>query len=221
MGVFLPNGSKFYIGSAYGADKTYTTASNAAECVLSFAADPSLAANDIVELTCGWEDVDGNIYRVKSVSGAGPYLVTLEGLNTSDTAKFVAGGGDAGTVREVTTWTEITQVETPATSGGEQQFVSYQPLSANRERRLPSYRTAQGLQLVFFDDPTLAWYDEVLAASNDNQNPYAFRCDLKSGAKIYAAGYWSLQKMPQMQANTPMKANIDVSVVNDTTRYAS
>jgi hypothetical protein len=221
MAVYLPNGSKFYIGSAYAADKTFTSASNASECVLSFAADPGLAANDYVEITCGWEEIDGNVYRVKSVAGAGPYTATLEGLVTTDTAIFPSGGAANGTVREVSTWTEITQVETPSTSGGEQQFINYQLISANRERRLPSYRSAQGLQLTFFDDPTLAWYDEVLAASNDNQNDYTFKIDLKSGAKIVTSGYWSLQKMPQMSANTPMKATIDVAIVNDTVRYAT
>lgn len=220
MGVFLPNGSKFYISATYGADKAFSSASNAAECVLSFAADPSLAANDVIEVTSGWEEIDGNYYRVKTVSGAGPYLVTLEGLDTQSTTLFPIGGG-AGTVREVTAWTEITQVETPNTSGGEQQFVTYQSVAMSRERRLPSYRSAQGLQLVFFDDPTLAWYAAVQAASNDSQTAYGLKIELKSGARIYSGGYWSLQKMPSMQANTPMKANIDIGIVNDLTRYAS
>ena len=220
MAVYLPNGSKFFIGTAYGTVKTFTAASNAAECELSFAADPGLIAGDYFEITSGWEEINGNVYRVKSAAGAGPYTVVIEGLNTTDTDMFVAGGG-VGTVREISTWTEITQVEAPSTSGGEQQFVTYQPISANRERRLPSYRSAQGIQLSFFDDPTLAWYADVLAASIDNQNPYAVKFDLKSGAKIVAAGYWSLQKMPSMAANTPMKANIDVALVNDAVRYAS
>lgn len=221
MAVYLPNGSKFYIGSAYGADKTYTTASNASECVLSFAADPALATGDYFQINCGWEEIDGNVYRVKTASGAGPYLVTIEGLDTSSTTMFPAGGGASGTVREVSTWTEITQVETPSTSGGEQQFINYQLISASREKRLPSYRSAQGIQLTFFDDPTLAWYATVLAASLDNANDYCMKIDLKSGAKIVTAGYWSLQKMPSMAANTPMKSNIDVAIVNDAVRYAS
>lgn len=220
MAVYLPNGSKFFIGTAYGVVKTFTSASNAAECELSFAADPALATGDYFEITSGWEEINGNVYRVKSVSGLGPFLVVIEGLNTTDTDTFVAGGG-VGSVREISTWTEITQVEAPSTSGGEQQFVTYQPISANREKRLPSYRSAQGIQLSFFDDPSLAWYANVLAASIDNQNPYAVKFDLKSGAKIVAAGYWSLQKMPSMAANTPMKANIDIALVNDAVRYAS
>lgn len=221
MPVYLPNGSKFFIGSAYGADKTYTTASNASSCVLSFAADPALIVGDMFQINCGWEEIDGNVYRVGAIAGAGPYTVTIEGLDTTSPTIFPASGGDAGTVREVSTWTEITQVETPSTSGGDQQFVTYQLLSASRERRLPSYRSAQGLQLSFFDDPALPWYATVLAASLDNANDYAMKIELHSGAKILTAGYWSLQKMPQMAANTPMKANIDIALVNDTVRYAT
>lgn len=220
MAVFLPNGSKFFIGSAYSINRAFTSASNAAECVLSFVADPALAVGDYFEITSGWEEISGNVYRVKLASGAGPFLVTIEGLVTSSTTLFPVGGG-VGTVREVLTWVEITQVESPSTSGGEQQFVTYQPISVDREKRLPSYRSALGIQLAFFDDPTLAWYASVLAASNDYQNPYAVRFDLKSGAKITGSGYWSLQKMPSMAANTPMKSNIDVALMNDAIRYAS
>lgn len=220
MSVFLPNGSKFFIGSAYGAAKTFSSISNAAEAVMSFAADPSLATGDIIEITSGWEAISGNVYRVKSVSGTGPYLVTVEGLDTTDTAMFAAGAG-AGTVREVTAWTEITQVEAPSTSGGEQQFINYQTISMDRERRLPSYRSAQSLKLTVFDDPTLNWYATVLAANNANQTAYVGKAELKSGAKLFWSGYWSLQRIPQMQANQLMKADIDIAFVNDVVRYAA
>lgn len=220
MSVYLPNGSKFFIGSAYGAAKTFSSASNAAECVLSFAADPSLAANDIVEVTSGWERLTKRVCRIKAVSGAGPYLATLEAIDTSDTSLYPAAGG-AGTVREVSTWTEITQVETPTGSGGEQQFINYQPLSDDMEKRLPSNRSAQSMQLTFFDDPTLAWYATVQAASDNNQTLYAVKVELKSGARIYNSGYWSLQEMPNMAANTPMKSNIDIAYAGRVTRYAS
>lgn len=220
MSVYLPNGSKFYIGSAYGADATFSSISNASEAVASFASDPSLAANDIIEVTSGWERLNKRAVRVKSVSGAGPYLVTFEGIDTTDTDLYPAGNG-AGTVREVSTWTEITQVETPSTSGGEQNFITYQSLADDLEKRLPSNRSAQGMALTFFDDPTLAWYATVQGASDNNQTLYAIKIELKSGARIYASGYWTMQEMPSMDANTPMKANIDISFGGRVTRYAS
>lgn len=220
MSVYLPNGSKFYIGSTYGAAKTFSSISNAAEAVASFAADPALAIGDLMEVTSGWERLDKRVVRVKAVSGAGPYLVTLEGIDTTDTNLFPAGNG-AGTVREITAWTEITQVEAPETSGGEQQFVNYQPVASDLEKRLPSYRSAQGLKLTFFDDPTLAWYAAVQAASDNNQTLYAVKIELKSGARIFASGYWTLQEMPSMQANTPMKSTIDIAYAGRVTRYAA
>lgn len=220
MSVYLPNGSKFYIGSTYGADKTFSSISNAAEAVASFDADPSLAANDIVEVTSGWERLNKRVCRVKSVSGAGPYLVTLESIDTSDTDLYPASGG-AGTVREVSAWTEITQVETPSTAGGEQQFITYQSVADDLEKRLPSFRSAQGLQLTFFDDPTLAWYSTVQTASDNNQTLYALKIELKSGARVYASGYWTMQETPSMEVNTPMKSTIDVAYAGRVTRYAS
>lgn len=220
MSVYLPNGSKFFIGSTFGADKTFSSASNAAECVLSFAADPSLAANDLIEVTSGWERLNKRVVRVKAVSGSGPYLVTLEAIDTSDTDLYPAGNG-AGTVREISAWTEITQVETPSTSGGEQQFVTYQSLADDMEKRLPSNRSAQGLALSFFDDPTLPWYATVQAASDNNQTLYPVKVELKSGAKILASGYWTMKEMPEMSANTPMKSTIDIALAGRLTRYAS
>ena len=220
MAIYLPNGSKFYIASTIAATKTFTSITNASEAVMSFAADPGLATGDYFEINSGWEEIDGNVYRVKTASGAGPYLVTIEGLNTTDTARFPSGSG-AGTTREVTAWTEITQVEAPATSGGEQQFITYQTIALAKERRLPSYRNAQGLKLTFFDDPALGWYSIVQAASVDNQNQYPIKISLKSGAFIVASGYWSLQKMPQMASGSPMKAEIDIALANDIVRYAS
>lgn len=220
MSVYLPNGSKFYIGSTYGADKAFSSISNASEAIASFAADPALAIGDIMEVTSGWERLNKRAVRVKAVSGAGPYLVTLEGIDTTDTNLYPAGNG-AGTVREVSAWTEITQVETPETSGGDQQFINYQPLSDDLEKRLPSYRSAQGLKLTYFDDPALTWIPAVQAASDNNQTLYAAKIELKSGARIFASGYWTLQEMPSMQANTPMKSTIDVSYAGRVTRYAS
>lgn len=220
MAVYLPNGSKFHIGSTYAAAKTFSSITNAAEAVASFAADPSLIAGDIIEVTSGWERLDKRVVRVKTVSGAGPYLVTLESIDTSNTSLYPAGNG-AGTVREITAWTEITQVEAPTTSGGEQNFATYQSLSDDQEKRLPTFRAAQGLNLSFFDDPTLAWYATVRAASDASATLYALRIQLKSGAFIYASGYWTLREMPSMEANTPMKSVIDVAYGGAVTRYAS
>ena len=220
MSVFLPDGTKFYIGSTYSSPKTFTSISNAAEAVASFAADPSLAAGDVIEITSGWEEINGNVYRVKAVAGAGPYLVTIEGLDTTDTARFAAGAG-AGTVREVTAWTEITQVESPNTSGGEMQFLTYQTLAMSRERRIPTYRSAQGLKLTVFDDPALAWYATVQAASVASQTAFCGKAELKSGAKLFFSGYWSLQEVPTMESGQLMKADIDVAYFNTVVRYAS
>ncbi|MBD3812715.1 MAG: phage tail protein [Betaproteobacteria bacterium] len=220
MSVYLPNGSKFYIGSTYGADKTFDSISNASEAIASFAADPAIIAGDLFEVTSGWERLNKRVVRAKTVSGAGPYLVTFEGIDTTDTNLFPAGNG-AGTVREISAWTEITQVESPETSGGEQQFVNYQPVSDDLEKRLPSYRSAQGLKLTFFDDPALAWVAAVQSASDNNQTLYAVKIELKSGARIFASGYWTLQEMPSMQANTPMKSTIDIAYAGRVTRYAS
>lgn len=220
MAVSTPNGAKFFIASTYGAEQTFSSISNASEAVASFAAAPSLVAGDIIEVSSGWQRLDKRIVRVKTVSGAGPYLVTFEAIDTSSTTQYPAGGG-AGSVRKITAWTQITQVEAPTTSGGELSFIEYRILEEDLGRRLPDQKSAEGMQLTFFDDPSLAWYSTVQNASENNQTLYAMKSELRSGAIILRNAYWGLKEMPQMEAGAPMRSTIDLAFEGRVTRYAS
>jgi hypothetical protein len=218
MSITLSTGTSVSIAATYGADKTFSAASNASECVLTFAADPSLAANDIIEVSSAWGRLDQRVVRVKTVTGAGPYSVTLEGVNTSDTDDY--SGSGAGTIREIATWSEITQIKSISTSGGDQQFADVTSIVDVVARQMPTIRSAVSMELEVFDDPTLAYYAIVTAAS-DAAVPTALKMSFPNGSKLYANDYWSIQREPSISANEAITSKISLSHAAQSIRYTA
>ncbi|MBZ0106144.1 MAG: phage tail protein [Sulfuricella denitrificans] len=219
MSITLSTGSTIAIAGTYGASKTFSSASNAAESVLSFAADPGLAGGDVVEVSSGWGRLDKRVVRIKSVSGAGPYLATLEGVDTSDTNHYPSGAG-VGTIREIATWVDIPQIKDIGSGGGDQQYANITAMSDDTERKIPTIRSAVTMDLTVYDDPTLSYYSTVVAAS-DSSAVTALKIATKNGAYLYANAYWSIQKVPNMSTNEALTSKISMSYAADPIRYAS
>jgi hypothetical protein len=217
MSKTLATGSQFAIASAYASAQTFSSITNAAEAVASFATNPSLAANDIVEVTSGWGRLDKRVVRVKTVSGSGPYLVTLEGVDTTDTNKFPAGAG-AGSVRKVSTWQPITQIADLNASGGEQNYADASDLDDADDKQLPANRSAESLQITVHHDPSLAWVPIVDAAAGVAT---ALRVIYPSGGRMFANAFWSRRTTPQLTRNETIKSQIDLTYAARPIEYAS
>lgn len=216
MSAFIPNGSVVSIASTYGVAKTMSAISNAAEAVATLEASHGVIVGDIVELTSGWELLTGRIARAKTISTND---VTLEGIVTTSTALFPAGTG-TGTVREVTAWAQIPQILESNSDGGEQQYAEGQYLSAKRQFRKPTVKSAQGLTFRIADDPTLAIYATLLAADQDGL-PRAVRVVLPNGGVIYYNTTVSFNPNPTLNVNQIMTVGATLSFEADLTRYAS
>ncbi|HEY0860669.1 MAG TPA: phage tail protein [Pseudoxanthomonas sp.] len=216
MAVTLPNGALIHIGSAYGSAITVTAVSNANPAVVTAAAH-GLSDGDYVVFTSGWSRLNGRTFRVdNSTSGT----FELEGIDTSDTSAYPAGSG-TGTVKEVTTWTQIQQVLTTATSGGEQQFTDYQFLEADSAVRIPTFKAPAQLTMSVADDPSLPGYVAAKAA-NDDRVPRALRLSLPNSAKILYNAYISIASSPTLTVNEVMALEMTATFVNpEPTRYAS
>nr|SPS06212.1 putative phage tail protein [Candidatus Nitrotoga fabula] len=217
--ITLSTRTLMFIASAYGANKTFSAASNASQCELSFASDPSLAIGDIVEISSGWGRLNNRLARVDSISGSGPYLVVLEDIDTSDTDVYPAGTG-TGTVREVSSWTEITQKKTISASGGEQQFADITAIEDETEKKIPTIRSAVSVSVEVFDDPTLA-YVPVVKAAADASRVAGVKMSFPNGSKLYANAYWSMQDVPNIAKNEALTTKIDMSYASAPKRYAS
>lgn len=215
MSVSLPNGSIISIAASYSAAHTVTVATNANPCVMTSAAH-GLSDGDVLEVRSGWSQLDQRIMRVDAPATD---TFSLEGFSSADTSRYPAGGG-VGSVREVLTWTQITQILESTSQGGEQQFASYGFLEDSKERQLPTVKTAESLALSIGDDQTLPWYDLMVAADEDRL-PRAIRVRLPSGAILYYNAYVTINKTPTLTRNEIMKLSATLSFVADPTRYAS
>jgi len=214
--VSLPNGSIIAIASGYGAVKEMTAISNASEAVATLEASHGVVENDIIEVTSGWSRLNQKVVRADSVATND---VTLEDINTSSTTVYPTGSG-TGSVREITGWTQLSQILSSSTSGGEQQFLEYQLLEADAKVRIPTFKNPSGFELEVADDPTLNGY--ILASTaNDDRLQRAVKVTLPSGALIYFSAYVSLNKIPKLTVNEVMSCQVTLSLLNEPTRYTS
>src|SRR5574337_370558 len=220
MAKTLSTGSTLAIATGFGTAKAFNSITNASEAIASFTADPGLAVGEYFEVTTsGWGRIAEKVVRVKAISGAGPYLVTFEGIDTSDTTLYPPGSG-AGTVREVSGWANISQVKDVSSSGGEQQFADATAIDDVVTKQMPTVKSAVAMTLTVFDDPTLPWYATVQAASN-GLTPRPLMISPANGSKILANAYWSLSGVPTISKNEVITTTITLSYASEPTRYAS
>lgn len=215
MAYTLPNGSTIHIGSAVGSALTVTAATNANPCVMTSTAH-GLSNADYVIVTSGWARTTDRVFRVANVTAN---TFELEGHTTADTTIYAAGSG-TGSVKKVTTWTQITQVLSVSSQGGEQEFAEYQPLEGDRKVRIPTVKSGGSLDIEVGDDPTLAGFIAA-AAANDDRVARALRVTNANTSKSLFYSYVSADKVPQMQVNEVQRARISLSHLNEATRYTS
>ena len=215
MSVAVPNGAIVALAAAYGTPISITALTNANPAVATATAH-GLTNGDIIEVTSGWSRLTGKVVRV---SGVTSNTFELEGIDTTSTSIYPTGGG-TGSVREVTSFTQLSQILSSSSSGGEQQFLDYQFLEADAARRIPTFKNAAGLTFSVADDATQAGY--ILAsAANDDRLVRAVRVTLPTGAVILYNAYISLNKTPSMTVNELMAVEVTLSLVAEVVRYAS
>jgi hypothetical protein len=216
MSVKLPNGSTAHISSGFGTAINVTAVTNASTAVATATAH-GLANGDYVVFISGWSRASNRTYRVANVT---TNTFELEGLDTADTDKYTAGSG-TGTVQEVTGWTQIQQILNITSEGGQQNYATFQFLEDDAEQRIPTNKSAAGLNIEVADDPSLAGWIAAVEA-NDDGDPRAFRVTTKNGSKILYYSYVSANKTPSMDVNQPMRCQISISHLNaNPVRYAS
>jgi hypothetical protein len=216
MSVSLPNGAIFAIASGYGAVKAVSAVSNANPGVATLEASHGVSLNDYLEVTSGWSRLNNKIVRAGTPSTND---IPLTGINTTSTAIYPALGG-VGSVREITGWTQLQQVLSSQSTGGEQQFLDYQFIEDDAQKRIPTFKNAAGLTLSVADDQSLAGMQLALTA-NDDRLARAVRVTLPSGAIILYNAFISVDKTPTLTVNNIMAVTVTLSFLAEPTRYAS
>lgn len=212
----VPNGSLIHLAASYGAWKAMTAVTNANPAVATLEASHGIVVGDVMEVNSGWSKLDERIVRAVSVATND---VGLEGIDTTLTTNYSAGGG-VGRIREILSWTQLTQILTTASSGGDQQFQQYQFLESDGQRQIPTTKNAASLTLSIADDSTLAGF-QLVQAANEDRLARAVRITLPSGAKLYYNAYVTLSPMPSMTVNEIMAQQVTLSLLGAPTRYTS
>lgn len=215
MAIYKSQGLQLAIASAFGASKQMTAITNATEAVATLEASHGVIVNDIIEVTSGWTRLDGRVVRAGAVATND---VTLDDVNTSSTTDYPAGEG-IGSVREITTWTSLSQVRRNLTSGGggfESDDITL--ITDTRVKNRPGLAQPSTLDLVAFFDPALAWVSVVrTAARGGTRTP--FRMTLSGGQKIYGNAYWGFNEEPGIQDNSlvyQLQLTLDVDSITYT-----
>lgn len=215
MSVSLPNGALVAIASGLGAAKVVSAVSNANPGVATSTAH-GLTNGTIVIVNSGWSRLTDKAVRINGVTTNN---FSFEGQDTTLTSIYPAGSG-AGSVQAVTGWTQMSQILSSSSNGGEQQFTEYQFLEDDAQKRIPTSKSASGLSFTVADDPTLAGY--ILAsAANDDRLPRAVRITLPNGSTIYYNAFISLNKTPSLTQNEIMSVQVTLSLLSEPVRYAS
>lgn len=217
MAITLTTGSTLAIAKTYGPSIAFSTITNASDAVVTTASAHSIAVGEYVEVLSGWGRLNDRIARAKTGT-AGSTLV-LEGINTSDITKYPAGTG-AGSVRRIVTWTTLSQVKSITASGGTQNFADVTDMTDVVERQVPTTRGAINITIDAYDDPSLAWYADVVIA-DEARTPYGFLITPANSKPMVSNAYWSLLRVPTMAQNEAMMTQINLSYAGEPVRYAS
>lgn len=214
MSITLAVGTTASIASTYGASKTMSAISNANPAVATLEASHGVIVGDVIHITSGWDLLSNRVVRVSAVATND---VTLEGVDTSDTDLYPAGTG-TGSVREVTAWTEVTQITRNINvSGGEQQYADTSTLKNRQDQRIPTSRTVIDVTLPIYDDPSLSHVSVINAADATETGG---RFVYPNGRKVYFSGFWTIGDVATIEDSTLRNA-VTVSFAARPISYAS
>lgn len=213
----LPTGARIAVATALAEKKPITAISNAAEAVVTSAAH-GLAVGDIIVMHSGWERLNQRVQRVKSV--VAPDEFTLEGTKTTSTTLFPAGAG-IGTFQKITTWVDILQVLTTATSGGEARKVTYRYLGTENDREINDGFTAVSRQLEIDADAISTAGYEALVELTETGEMTVQRVTLRNGAVSYFPCTVALNEEVVMQEGQVNRVRVDFSGRAKSTRFAA
>lgn len=218
MSVSLPNGVTLALATSYGAAKTVTAITNYDPARVTTSAANGFTDGDFIEVTSGWAKLNQRVVRVDNAD-SNTNTFDLEGIDTSSVTSYPAGTG-GGSAREITAFTQVTQVLDVTTAGGEMQFTTYSFLEQDFETQLPTQSSPQTITINVADDPTLAGYIALKEAA-EARDIRALKVTFPNGAVLLYNGYVSFNETPSMTKNEVMAVTATFSLLSRPVRYAA
>lgn len=217
MAITLTTGSTMSVAKTYGASISFATITNASDAVVTTASAHSIAVGEYVEVLSGWGRLDKRIARAKT--GTTGSTIVLEGINTSDVVKYPVGTG-GGSIRRISAWTTLSQIKSMSASGGSQNYADITDMTDTVQKQIPTTRAPINVTIDAYDDPSLAWYADVVTA-DEAKTPFGFLLTPANSKPMVANAYWSLMRVPTMANNEAMMTQISLSYAAEPVRYAS
>jgi hypothetical protein len=167
-------------------------------------------------LTSGWEDATDTVWKVDELTTD---TFSLLGLNATSTNFYPAGSG-AGTAQKVSNWTEIPQVLSIATAGGDARFTTISPIARRNSINVPTGFNATSITLTLGHDAANATYQSMLDISR-SLSKVAFKMVLSGGAVTYGYGYMSVSEAPSLNVNQANQVTAAITLLGRSISYAS
>jgi hypothetical protein len=172
---------------------------------------------DIVEITSGWGRLNLRNFRIKSVATD---TFVLEGADTTSTTLFPAGSG-IGSVRKISTFTQITGVMNPQSSGGDPKTVTYKFVESDVEYSINDGFSATNYTMELDADSIGGAGYTALKALTDVQTYTCLKMVTRSGSLIFQPCTVALNEAVRLQDGQINRVNVAFNGSNRLTRYAS
>lgn len=212
----VPTGSTFFIASTIASTKNTTVVTNAAEAVVTSAAH-GYSNGDFVIVTSGWGRLNRRAFRIKSVTTD---TFVLEGAETSSTTYYPPGTG-VGTVSKVSTFTQITTVMSPSSSGGEPKTVKYKFVESDVEFSINDGFSATDYSIELDADSIGGAGYTALKTLTDVQTDTILKVVTRSGSVLLVPCTVALNEAVSLQDGQINKVKAQFSGNNRAVRYAS
>lgn len=210
----VPTGTIYSIATAFAAAKTVSAISNATEASVSCTAH-GYSVNDILQIYSGWGRLNRRAIRVKSVTTD---AFVAEGINTTSTDFYPSGSG-TGTVRKVTTFSQINKILNQQASGGEPKSITVKFLESDVEENLNDGFTAITESFDIDADEFGGAAYTALVALTDVQTDTILKKTLKSGSTIYTPARIALNENVKMADGSIMTNGVSINGNGRITRY--
>lgn len=216
MAYAFPEGSSFYFSEDFAAPKTITVMTNASPTVATSVAHGFVDGDELV-LSSGWEDASDSVFKADALAAD---TFSLLDLDTTSTQFYTPGGGANSTVRKILSWTEIPQVLTISSSGGDPKYTTISPLARRNAINIPTGFNATSVTLTLGHDPSLANYKTLLGISR-RLAPVAFKMRLSGGFISYGYGHIGVSEQPSLNVGQANQVTATFSLLGRSMSYAS
>jgi len=202
------------VATAFAAAKTVSAISNAAEASVSCTAH-GYSVGDILQLYSGWGRLNRRAVRVKSAT-TDAFVAEL--IDTTNTEFFPTGSG-GGTVRKVTTFTQIPKYLNPTQSGGDPKNVTVRFMDEDTDTNLNDGFNAVTESFEIDADQFGTSSYNALRTLSDVQTDTILKKTLKSGAVIFTPCTVSLNENPKLSSGSIMTNVVSINGNGRITRY--